>query len=83
MEEKIKRKMDEKRTCEMENEIDSRKGKNEDKAMHKSEEEALNTNQRKRKKKQVPIPPSKRRTRQNTALPSWSKDIDPNNPLPL
>ena len=83
MEEELQWKMDEKQTCEMEKEIDSRKGKAEDKQMHESEEEEPSTSQRKRKKKQLPIPSSKRRTRQNTSLPSWSKDIDPNNPLPL
>ena len=51
-----------KKTCEMEKEIDSRKGTAEDKQMHESEEEELSTSQRKRKKKQLPIPPSKRRT---------------------
>ena len=84
MEEKIKRKKIDKQACEMEKEIDSRKGRDEDKAMHESEEEVPNTSQiKKRKKKQVAVPSSKRRTRQNTALPSWNKDIDPNNPLPL
>lgn len=83
MEEELQWKVDEKQTCEMEKEIDSRKGTAEDKQMHESEEEEPSTSQRKRKKKQLPIPPSKRRTRQNTSLPSWSKDIDPNNPLPL
>ena len=72
MEEEQKRKVDEKQTCEMEKEIVSRKAR-------------LRTNQstsrkksrtRTRKTKQFPIPPSNRRTQQNTSLPSWSKDID-------
>ena len=68
---RTKRKMDEKQTSETEKDIDSMKGKAED----ESKEEEPN---RKRKKRRVPIQPSKRRTWQNTSLPSRSKDIDPN-----
>ena len=70
--------MDEKQTCEMEKEIDSMKGKVEDKPKHESEQEPNTKNE----EKQFPIPPSKRRTRQNTSY-HHGADIDPNNPLPL
>ena len=56
MEEELQWKMDEKQTCEMEKEIDSRKGTAEDKQMHESEEEELSTSQRKRKKKAITNP---------------------------
>ena len=49
MEEELQWKMDEKQTCEMEKEIDSRKGTADDKQMHESEEEELSRSQRKKK----------------------------------
>ena len=78
MEEELKGKMDEKQTCEMEKEIDRMKGKVKDKPKHESNKGQT----QQRKKNQFPIPPSKRRTRQNTSY-HHGADVDPNNPLPF
>ena len=51
MEEELKGKMDEKQTCEMEKEIDRKKGKVEDKPKHESNKGQT----QQRKKKQFPM----------------------------